>query len=158
MPGLFGDLPPPSSTESKLKILESDEEDVEGQMTKRRRTEDFSGELLSSAGHCGLAHIVQLTRNPSTAAEHKSPASDGALVDNEVNEAGEPEEQAPESTADADAAAATSVPVLAGDQVAAALAKIGSHIGQAKKFLKAAELLRELLSQVHNATTEPCCL
>lgn len=36
----------------------------------------------------------------------------------------------------------------ADDQVSAALRKIASHIGSAKKFVKASQLLRELLSQV----------
>lgn len=36
----------------------------------------------------------------------------------------------------------------ADDQVAAALRRIASHIGSAKKFAKASQLLRELLSQV----------
>ena len=40
------------------------------------------------------------------------------------------------------------------DQVAAALGKLANHIGQPKKFAKASQLLRELMSQVRLASCQ----
>ncbi|KAL4419554.1 hypothetical protein ABPG77_006885 [Micractinium sp. CCAP 211/92] len=125
---LFGDLPP-----SKRAASEADEE---GRAPKAPR--------LGQPGAAAAGAAAAPPPAPSAAdledLEDERAAGAAEAQQQETNDGGVPPPPPP-------APSSGSGSGTADDQVAAALRRIASHIGSAKKFAKASQLLRELLSQ-----------
>lgn len=132
---LFGDLPPSKRA--------TDEADGERRAPKAPRLDEPGSAAPVSAAAAAppapsAADLEDLEDERASAAAEAQPQDAG-------NDAAPPPPPPPEPAPSGGAAPAGGGE--ADNQVSAALRKIASHIGSAKKFVKASQLLRELLSQ-----------